>query len=269
MEEALENEKSLGGNLWKVVPVNERLIESISQKYQLPYLIARLLYLRGVQEQDIKNFIDPKLQTLLPDPSCLKDMDKATMPEVVVAPDYEPEVIDLFKDNDDIKLVKLNTSLREYRRLTVEEVILTPFGALVQDRNNSELDKDKFKVVTREKPTAEQIEDAVFAWKVVKHAKTNAVVIARDFKTVAIAQGQTNSISAVEHALNYACDGSKEAVLASDSMLTAEDCIYSAVQSRIGLIIQPGGSIRDQQTIDFCNDHGIAMVVTGIRHFKH
>ncbi len=77
MEEALENEKSLGGNLWKVVPVNERLIESISQKYQLPYLIARLLYLRGVQEQDIKNFIDPKLQTLLPDPSCLKDMDKA------------------------------------------------------------------------------------------------------------------------------------------------------------------------------------------------
>ena len=77
MEEALENEKSLGGNLWKVVPVNERLIESISQKYQLPYLVARILYLRGIQEQDIKNFIDPKLQTLLPDPSCLKDMDKA------------------------------------------------------------------------------------------------------------------------------------------------------------------------------------------------
>lgn len=77
MEETLENEKSLGGNLWKVVPVNERLIESISQKYQLPYLIARLLYLRGISEADIKNFIDPKLQTLLPDPSCLKDMDKA------------------------------------------------------------------------------------------------------------------------------------------------------------------------------------------------
>lgn len=188
--------------------------------------------------------------------------------EVVVAPDYEPEVIDLFKDNDDIKLVKLNTSLREYRRLTVEEVILTPFGALVQDRNNSELDKDKFKVVTREKPTAEQIEDAVFAWKVVKHAKTNAVVIARDFKTVAIAQGQTNSISAVEHALNYACDGSKEAVLASDSMLTAEDCIYSAVQSRIGLIIQPGGSIKDKSLIDVCDKYGIAMITTGIRNYR-
>ena len=188
--------------------------------------------------------------------------------EVIVAPDYEPEVIDLFKDNDDIKLVKLNTSLREYRRLTVEEVILTPFGALVQDRNNSELDKDKFKVVTREKPTAEQIEDAVFAWKVVKHAKTNAVVIARDFKTVAIAQGQTNSISAVEHALNYACDGSKEAVLASDSMLTAEDCIYSAVQSRIGLIIQPGGSIKDKSLIDVCDKYGIAMITTGIRNYR-
>ena len=185
-----------------------------------------------------------------------------------MAPDYDEKALELFKDNPDIKLVKLKTSLKEYRRLTVEEIILTPFGALVQDSNNSELDKDKFKVVTREKPTAEQIEDAVFAWKVVKHAKTNSVVIARDFKAVAIAQGQTNAISAVENALNYACDGAKEAVLASDSVLTAEDCIYSAVQSRISLIIQPGGSIKDQSLIDVCDKYGIAMITTGIRNYR-
>ena len=188
--------------------------------------------------------------------------------EVVVAPDYDKEAIELFKDNPDIKLVKLKTSLKEYRRLTVEEIILTPFGALVQDRNNSELDKDKFKVVTQEKPTPEQIEDAVFAWKVVKHAKTNSVVIARDFKAVAISQGQTNAISAVEHALDYACDAAKEAVLASDSVLTAEDCIYSAVQSRVSLIIQPGGSIKDQSLIDVCDKYGIAMITTGIRNYR-
>ena len=78
MDETSENEKSLGGNRWKVVPVNERIIESISQKYQLPYLVARVLYLRGIREEEISNYICPKLQTLLPDPSCLKDMDKAS-----------------------------------------------------------------------------------------------------------------------------------------------------------------------------------------------
>ena len=188
--------------------------------------------------------------------------------EVVVAPDYDEEAVKLFEDNSEIKLVKLNTSLRDYRRLTGEEVILTPFGALVQDRNNSELDKDKFEIVTREKPTPEQIEDAVFAWKVVKHAKTNSVVIARDFKTVAISQGQTNVISAVEFALNYACDGAKEAVLASDAFLPAEDCIYSAVQARISLIIQPGGAIKDHKLIELCDKYGIAMITTGIRNYR-
>ena len=182
--------------------------------------------------------------------------------------DYDEKALELFSDNSEIKLVKLNTPLKDYRRLTVEEVILTPFGALVQDRNNSELDKDMFKVVTREKPTAEQIEDAIFAWKVVKHAKTNSVVIARDFKSVAIAQGQTNALSAVEWALNYACDGSKEAVLASDSFLPAEDCIYSAIQGRISLIIQPGGAIKDQKLIEVCDKYGIAMITTGIRNYR-
>ncbi len=188
--------------------------------------------------------------------------------EVVVAPDFEDEAVELFKDNLDIKLVKLNTSLKEYRRLTVEEVVLTPFGALVQDRNNSELNKELFKTVTKQKPTPEQVEDAIFAWKTVKHAKTNSVVIARDFKATAIVQGQTNALSALENALNYACDNTKDAVLASDTVLTSEDCIYSAVQARISLIIQPGGSIKDQKLIEVCDKYGIAMITTGIRNYR-
>ena len=188
--------------------------------------------------------------------------------EVIVAPDYDNEAIELFKDNPEIKLVKLNTPLKEYRKLTVEEIIMTPFGALVQDRNNSELSKEMFKVVTKEKPTKEQIEDAIFAWKVAKHAKTNSAVIARDFKTTAIAQGQTNTLSAVESALNYACDTSKEAVLASDAVITAEDCIFAAVQGRINLIIQPGGSIKDAKIIETCDKYGISMITTGIRNYR-
>ena len=188
--------------------------------------------------------------------------------EVIVAPDYSKEAIEIFNDNPDIKLVKLNTPLKEYRQLAREDVIMSPFGALVQDSDSSELDKDMFKVVTREKPTKEQIEDAIFAWKVVKYAKTNSAVIARDFKTVAISQGQTNAIVAVEQALNYACDNSKEAVLASDATIHAEDCIYSAVQGRISLIIQPGGSVKDQKIIETCDKYGIAMITTGIRNYK-
>lgn len=188
--------------------------------------------------------------------------------EVIIAPDYTPDAVNFFNDNNDIKLVKLNTSLKDYRRLTREEVIMSPFGALVQDSDSSELDKDMFKVVTREKPTAEQIEDAIFAWKVVKYAKTNAAVIARDFRTSAISQGQTNAIIAIEQALNYACDNSKEAVLASDATIHAEDCIYSAIQGRISLIIQPGGSVKDQNIIETCDKYGIAMITTGIRNFR-
>lgn len=188
--------------------------------------------------------------------------------EVIVAPDFEPDAIKQFEDNTSIKLVKLNTSLKEYRRLTVEEVFITPFGVLVQDKNNSELNKEMFKVVTREKPTPEQIEDAVFAWKIAKHAKTTSAVIVKDFKTTAIIQGQTNAISAIENALNYACDASKDAVLASDSTLSAEDAVFAAVQGRISLIIQPGGSIKDQSIIDICNKYGIAMITTGIRNYR-
>ena len=188
--------------------------------------------------------------------------------EVVVAPDFEPKAVEIFADNPDIKLVKLNTTLKEYRRLTVEEVVITPFGALVQDRNTSELNKEMFKVVTQSKPSPEQIEDAIFAWKTVKHAKTNAVVIARDFKTMAIAQGQTNALVAVENALNYACDNSKDAILASDTVLMSEDCIYSAVQGRIGLIIQPGGSIKDSKLIELCDKYGVIMITTGIRNYR-
>ena len=188
--------------------------------------------------------------------------------EVIVAPDLTPDAVELFEDNTDIKLIKLKTSLRDYRKLIREDVIMSPFGALIQDSNSSELDRDMFKVVTREKPTAEQIEDAIFAWKVVKYAKTNSAVIARDFKTMAIAQGQTNAIVAVEQALSYACDNSKEAVLASDAVIHAEDCIYSAVQGRISLIIQPGGSVKDQKIIDVCDKYGISMITTGIRNYK-
>lgn len=189
--------------------------------------------------------------------------------EVVIAPDFDEEAFDILKSKKNIRLIKLNTSLEDYKKIANEEIKITPFGVLIQDCDKKELDKDSFKVVTKIKPTAEQIEDAIFAWKVCKHAKSNAIVIAKDFKTLAIGQGQTNRVGAFEWALNYACDGSKDAVAASDGFFPAVDNIHAAAQGRIALIIQPGGSIKDADVIAEADKYKIAMITTGIRHFKH
>lgn len=188
---------------------------------------------------------------------------------VVVAPKFEPKALELLVHNPAIKLVKLNTPLKDYKNFAEEEIKSTPFGTLIQDANRSELNKDTFKVVTKQKPTPEQIEDAIFAWKVAKHAKSNAVVIAKDFKTIAIAQGQTTSLSAVDWALNLACDGAKNAVLASDDWLPAEDSIHAAVLARVGLIIQSGGSIKDDKVIETADKYNIPMIMTGIINNKN
>jgi len=104
---------------------------------------------------------------------------------------------------------------------------------------------------------------------VAKHAKSNAIVIAKDFKTLAIGQGQTNRVCAMEWALDYACDGSKDAVIASDGFFPAIDNIQAAAQGRIALIIQPGGSIKDKDIIAEADKYKISMITTGIRHFRH
>ena len=189
--------------------------------------------------------------------------------EIVIAPDYDEKALDILKEKKNLRIVKLNTSLEDYKKINNEEIKVTPFGVLIQNSDKKELDTTSFKVLTKQKPTAEQIEDAVFAWKVAKHAKSNAIVVAKDFKTLAIGQGQTSRICSIEWALNFACDGTKDAVLASDGFLPAIDNVQAAAQGRIGLIIQPGGSIKDQEVTAEANKYNIAMITTGIRHFRH
>lgn len=189
--------------------------------------------------------------------------------EVIVAPDYTAEALEQLKTKKNLRVIKLNTSLLEYKNYLSEEIRITPFGTLVQDMDRGELDKDNFKVVTKAKPTAEMVEDMIFAWKVAKHAKSNAIVIAKDFKTLGIGQGQTSRVDAFEIALNKACDSSKDAVAASDGFFPAIDNIHVAAQGRIAAIIQPGGSIKDEEVIKTADKYNIAMITTGIRHFRH
>lgn len=184
-----------------------------------------------------------------------------TSQHVVVAPELDNEVKDLF-DNKKIKFIEIKTPLKEYKNYLIEEIFVTPFGTIVQDKNKKELDKESFKVVSKTKPTVEQIEDAIFAWKITKYIRSAGVVVAKDFKMTGISQGLQTP--AFEYALNVACDNAKEAVLASDVPLSVHD-LNVAVQDRISLIIQPGVSPDVLKQADKFN---VAMITTGISNFS-
>ncbi len=189
--------------------------------------------------------------------------------KLVIAPDYEEKALKLLKDNPFIKIIKLNTPLKDFKSLTQKDIHVTPFGTLYQDMNRSYLGRNSFKVVTKIQPNKEQIEDAVFAWKISKYARSNSIVVVKDFKTVAIAQGFISPVNAMEAAMNTACDNSKHAVIASDNTLPTIDCLSIAAQGRISTIIQPGGSANDAKMIELADKYRIAMVFTGIKNYKH
>lgn len=189
--------------------------------------------------------------------------------EVIIAPDFEAEALEILKKKKNLRIIKLNTPLQEYKTLVQKDIRVTPFGTLVQDIDAKELDKDTFQVVTKKKPDANMVEDMVFAWKVCKHVKSNAIVIAKDFKTLAICGGQTSRVDAMEIALDRACDGAKDAVAASDGFFPAIDNVLAAAQCRIAGLIQPGGSIKDKEVIEAADKYNMVMINTGIRHFKH
>lgn len=189
--------------------------------------------------------------------------------EVVIAPDFTDEAVEELRKKKNLRVVKLNTPLAEYLKFTSKEVRLTPFGALIQEKDSKELDPETFKTVSKEKPTQEMIEDMVFAFKVCKHLKSNAIVIAKDLRTLGLCGGQTSRVGSVEIALKRVCDSAKGAVLASDGFFPAIDNIEAAAQERIAGIIQPGGSIKDPEVIKAVDKYGLVMITTGIRHFRH
>lgn len=189
--------------------------------------------------------------------------------EVLIAPDFSEEALEILTQKKNLRIIKLKTPLRLYKAMVSKEVKITPFGTLMQEIDKKELVKDSFNVVTKKKPDADTVENMVFAWKVAKHVKSNAIVVAKDFKTLAISGGQTSRIDAMEMALNKACDEAKDAVVASDGFFPAIDNIQAAAQCRIAAIIQPGGSIKDKDVIEAANKYNIVMITTGVRHFKH
>lgn len=181
---------------------------------------------------------------------------------IIVAPKFTSKAIEILETKN-VTYVTIHTPLKEYKNYISNDVKVTPLGTLTQSPNLSELDKDLFKVVSKTKPTVEQIEDAVFAWKVAKHNQSQTIVIAKDLKTTAIAQGLQSA--SVEFALDYSCDSSKDAILASDMPISQHD-INVASQGRIGLIIIP---FADKNVIDLADKYSIALITTGFTNISY
>ncbi|MGF7059468.1 bifunctional phosphoribosylaminoimidazolecarboxamide formyltransferase/IMP cyclohydrolase [Brassicibacter mesophilus] len=186
--------------------------------------------------------------------------------EVVVAPSYTDKAIEILGSKKNIRVLKLSDITKnDYISYDMRKVL---GGILVQDRDTKLLNGE-FKVVTKRKPTEDEINDLLFAWKVVKNTKSNAIVLAKNSGTVAVGPGQVSRIWALENALKQGGNSVNGSVMASDAYFPFPDCVEEAAKAGITAIIQPGGSIRDEESIEAADKYGIAMVFTGIRHFKH
>ena len=186
--------------------------------------------------------------------------------EAVIAPDYSNEALEAFKKKPNLRVLKANIEEKSREQYDIKSI---GQGFLLQDFNEKLFDANDLKTVTKRKPTNEEMLDLIFAWKVCKHVKSNAIVIAKDGKTLGIGAGQSNRVGSVEIALKQASYNSKGAVLASDAFFPFKDSIEMCASGSISAIIQPGGSIRDKEVIETCDKHNIAMVFTGSRHFRH
>lgn len=179
--------------------------------------------------------------------------------EVIIAPDYDEDALSILRSKKNLRVIKCNQAAS-----TKVEMVTIDGGILVQSRDSKLV--DELKTVTNLKPTEEEINNMIFGMKVVKYVKSNAIVVVRDGMAVGIDGGQVNRIWAATHALDRANGGT---VLVSDAFFPFGDVVEEANKYGIKAIMQPGGSIKDQESIDACNENGISMVFTGIRHFKH
>ena len=150
-----------------------------------------------------------------------------------------------------------------------QELVSVSGGYLVQDKDNVKLNREDMTVVTEVEPTEAQWDAMLLGWKVVASVKSNAVILSNAKQTVGIGAGQMNRVGSAQIAIERAIEINDDVAMVSDGFFPMDDTVELAANSGIKAIIQPGGSIKDQESIDMANKHGIAMVTTGVRHFKH
>lgn len=185
--------------------------------------------------------------------------------ECVVAPGCEPEAQEILAAKSKVRVL----ILPELKSGPSETIKAIAGGFLVQTSDDLIADPAQWKVVTEKQPTPAQLEELLFAWKICKHVKSNAIVVTRDRTTLGVGAGQMNRVGSVKIALEQAGEKSRGAILASDGFFPFDDSVRTAAAAGIAAIVQPGGSMRDQDSITAANELGLVMVLTGVRHFLH
>lgn len=189
--------------------------------------------------------------------------------EVIIAPEYDKEALDILFQKKNRIILALKSGSKATQRMQYRSVLN---GALGQDKDLSVETAADLQVMTTKAPTAKETEDLLFANIIVKHTKSNAIVLAKDKQLIASGTGQTSRVDALNQAIGKAGTfhfDLQGAVMASDAFFPFPDCVEIAHQAGITAVIQPGGSVRDGESVDYCNRNGLSMVKTGIRHFKH
>ncbi|RKE03544.1 bifunctional phosphoribosylaminoimidazolecarboxamide formyltransferase/IMP cyclohydrolase [Marinifilum flexuosum] len=202
-----------------------------------------------------------------------REIDKATAEimsgiflEVIVAPSFSDEALEVLTKKKNLRLLELPEILKsDYTAMKGRTVL---GGLLIQDQDQK-LIGEELKVVTKRQPSEKEMEDLMFAWKTVKHAKSNGIALAKDKTTTGVGPGQVSRIWALENAIRQGAERIQGSVMASDAFFPFSDCVEAAHKAGVTAIIQPGGSIRDEDSIKAADEFGIAMVFTGMRHFKH
>ncbi|MFQ5964054.1 MAG: bifunctional phosphoribosylaminoimidazolecarboxamide formyltransferase/IMP cyclohydrolase [Candidatus Scalinduaceae bacterium] len=193
--------------------------------------------------------------------------------EAIAAPGFEDEVIEVLTKKrgwgKDLRLLKLNSLNESTIKMQINDFRGVVGGLLAQDKDIRSGNKDQLKVVTQNTPSEDEIEELLFAWKICKHVKSNAIVFTKDKMVVGVGAGQMSRVDSTNIAIQKAGDRTSGAVLASDAFFPFRDSIDLAAKAGITAIIQPGGSKKDQEVIKAADEYGISMVFTGERHFKH
>ena len=189
--------------------------------------------------------------------------------EIIVAPKFTDEALEILTKKKNLRLLELDTTIRAYPK--AERIMRKVAGGLLVQEVDDKLlpDEGELKVVTEKAPTEQEMKDLMLAWKIVKHAKSNGIAIAKDNQSLGIGPGQVTRIWSTQMAIERSGEKVKGAALASDAFFPFDDCVKACAEAGITCIIQPGGAVRDQDSIDACNKGGIAMGFTGLRHFKH
>ena len=189
--------------------------------------------------------------------------------EVVVAPDFTPEAIEIMVKKKNIRLMRTNCPIGPSERVREYKMKKVQGGLLVQTDEDVVVDRNKLQVITKRAPTEEEIDAMLFAWKLAKHVTSNCVVYVKGERAVGIGAGQMSRVDSAKIATMKANEPTQGCVMASDAFFPFRDGVDEAAKAGVTAIIQPGGSIRDQEVIDAANEHNIAMVFTGCRVFRH